>query len=341
MASGEIDMSSEQPVAHSQGVAKLTFGIYPGSATGGEPGLLAWPPDDPERIVAALDELQGTSSTFIVRGYVHYLGNGASCNATPVEIERYVTARRRLDMALCYRDPAGDVEGWLRYVRATVRRLGPYLASLQIAEEPNNPDPEMGGDGSFPNVVEAIVRGVVAAKNEAHLLGYPLYVGFNATPSFGADPFWAKLAASITPEFLRALGYVGLDFFPDVFRPLAADGEPGDIRSSVALVVRSYRETLTAGGIPASVPIRICENGWSTDEGHSEQRQAEVLDTIVRVLDAQRETCNITHYIYHNLRDTDSAQPDKFYHLGLMRSDYSPKPAFGTYRRLIRELGAK
>ena len=88
------------------------------------------------------------------------------------------------------------------------------------------------------------------------------------------------------------------------------------------------------------MPIRICENGWPTDEGRSERRQAEVLETIVRVLDEQRAACNITHYTYFNLRDTDSARPDTFYHFGLMRSDYAPKPAFATYRRLIAELGA-
>jgi hypothetical protein len=29
-----------------------------------------------------------------------------------------------------------------------------------------------------------------------------------------------------------------------------------------------------------------------------------------------------------------------FYRLGLLRSDYSPKPAFATYRRLVADLSA-
>ncbi len=39
------------------------------------------------------------------------------------------------------------------------------------------------------------------------------------------------------------------------------------------------------------------------------------------------------------LRDADSANPDLFHQLGLMRDDYTPKPAFEQYRTLIEELG--
>jgi hypothetical protein len=31
--------------------------------------------------------------------------------------------------------------------------------------------------------------------------------------------------------------------------------------------------------------------------------------------------------------------PNLFYQFGLMRDDYTPKPAFAVYRRLIAELG--
>jgi hypothetical protein len=45
-----------------------------------------------------------------------------------------------------------------------------------------------------------------------------------------------------------------------------------------------------------------------------------------------------TTYEYFDLRDdrTDSTNPID--HLGLMRDDYTPKPASSTYRRLIRHL---
>jgi hypothetical protein len=40
------------------------------------------------------------------------------------------------------------------------------------------------------------------------------------------------------------------------------------------------------------------------------------------------------------LRDADSSQPDLFHQFGIMHDDYRPKPAYHTFRRLIRELCA-
>jgi hypothetical protein len=38
------------------------------------------------------------------------------------------------------------------------------------------------------------------------------------------------------------------------------------------------------------------------------------------------------------LRDADSERDDPMYQFGLMRSDYTAKPVFATYRALIDEL---
>jgi len=321
--------------------APLTFGVYPGSGIG-VPGTDG-PPDDPERILPALAELQGDQETFVARAYVWYVGAGQFRQLTPREPERYVTAQRKLDLVLCFRDPQGNVRDWQDAIRAIVRQYGHLLCSLQITEEPNNPDANRGGDGASPHIHEALVQGVVAAKEAADACGYDIAVGFNATPSFNpTDPFWPRLAEHVTPTFLDALDYVGLDFFPDVFRPVAADGQPGDLQASVSAVLHHLRERqLGTAGIPASVPLHITENGWPTDPQRSEERQAVVLETILRTIAAQREALRITHYTYFNLRDLDSAQPNLWYQFGLLRDDYTPKLAFGAYRRLIHELGAR
>ncbi len=315
----------------------FTFGIYAGSITGAGEGMLHGPVDDPVRISAALDGLQGGSPVFLVRVYAWYVGSSELMNVTPLNPEIYVSDRRKLDLVLCYRDASGDVEGWLEIIRATIRRYGPYLAVLQIAEEPNNPDASLGGDGAFPHVQEAIIRGVVVAKEEAQRHGYSIQVGFNAALSFDPnDTFWSRIAALATPSFLNALDYVGLDFFPDVFRRLAPDGEPGDLRSSVEAVLKHYREVnLKTGNIPPSIPIHIGENGWATGTGRSYERQAVTLETIVNTIYQHRTAFNVTHYEYHSLRDANSAKTELLYQLGLMRDDYTPKPAFDVYRRLI------
>lgn len=321
----------------------LTFGIYPGSATGIGPGLLAGPADDAERIIDALDQLQGTAHDFVVRCYMIYIGNGASGSITPLNIEHYACERRKLDLVLCFRATDSDIAAWCSFIRQIVQRYGPYLTSLQITEEPNNPDAASGGDGSSPNIVEALHAGVIAAKSATREYGYDVQIGFNATPSFNpADTFWSRIGQLATPSFLDALDYIGLDFFPDVFRPLAPDGTPGDLRTSVSAVLQAFRgSNLATGKIPSSIPIHIGENGWPTGDQWSYERQAAVLETVVRTIVEQSTALNITHYTYFDLRDAHSAHADRFWHFGLMRDDYTPKPAFATYRHLIDTLSTK
>ncbi len=86
-------------------------------------------------------------------------------------------------------------------------------------------------------------------------------MGVNATPSFNpADRHWQRLVDRGGPAWVAALDYVGLDFFPDVFRPLPTP----DFRTAVEEVVGHFRASLSAVGIPARVTIRITENGWPT-----------------------------------------------------------------------------
>ncbi|MGI8902518.1 MAG: hypothetical protein ACR2IP_02405 [Solirubrobacteraceae bacterium] len=104
-------------------------------------------------------------------------------------------------------------------------------------------------------------------------------------------------------------------------------------------VLRSYRErALPIAGIDGSVPIRICENGWPTGPGRPEERQAQVLETVIRAVNDLRAELNITHWELFTLRDADSAKDDLFHRFGIMRDDYTPKPAYHVLRGLIAEL---
>jgi hypothetical protein len=320
------------------GAPPLTFGIYPGNST----GITAGVPDDPARIQDALNQLQASGRPFLVRGYIPYQGSSANTNSdvaqTPANVEQYSRHGRKLDLVLQFRVP--DLEGWINFIRETVKRYGPFLAKLQITEEPNATNLPLL-DGTIPGVREAIVQGIFAAKDEVQRQGYDIQVGFNAAFSpHPNDDFWPSIGKLGGPSFVEALDCVGLDFFPDVFRPLAPDGEPGDVRSSVVAVLNHYRNvSMAAAGIPASVPLHINENGWPTGPTRTYERQATVIETIIQTIYEQRERFNITHYEHFDLRDADSANPDLFSQFGLLRDDYSPKPAFETYRRLIATLG--
>jgi hypothetical protein len=317
---------------------RLTFGIYPGM-TGSELVNTGPVADDPEQTDRALSLLQPEARPFLVRGYVVYRGAGWTSNQTPADPVRYARDGRRLDLVICYRSEDGDLGDWVRFVRDTVRRYGPHLDSLQVTEEPNNPHADTGGDGSSPNVRQAVVEGVLAAREEASLQGYRLKVGFAATPTFRpTDDFWPDLAARGGPAFATALDYVGLDFYPDVFRPVPAE----QLQAAVEGVLTHYRwVNLATGGIPPGVPIRVTENGWPTGPGRPPERQAAVLETVVRAIDGVRSALHVTHYEFFLLRDGDSDRAEMGYQFGLLRHDYTPKPAFETYRRLIAELGVE
>jgi hypothetical protein len=71
----------------------------------------------------------------------------------------------------------------------------------------------------------------------------------------------------------------------------------------------------------------------------SPDRQAEVLDAVIRTVHKLRHELNISHYMLFGLRDADSSPADLFHQFGILRDDYTPKPAYHAFRQLVRELG--
>jgi hypothetical protein len=99
-----------------------------------------------------------------------------------------------------------------------------------------------------------------------------------------------------------------------------------------------------AGGahIADSVPIHVEENGWPTNPPtRSYERQVQALETQVQAFNDFRGTYNVSDYRWFNLRDGDDSDPSLGQHYGLMRDDYSEKPAFAVVGKLFGELGTK
>ena len=175
------------------------------------------------------------------------------------------------------------------------------------------------------------------ALDERGSKGIP--VGFSVGPALfgpGASGFWTNLGAMVTPAFVAALGYVGADFFPDVFFPVSLDKLPG----SVTFLLQHFRDSMTSAGLKTETPIVVTENGWPTGPNRSKERQVEVLRSIVETVHANRERFTISGYTWFALRDADSAQVELFHQFGLLSSEYVPKPAFHMFKALIRELQA-
>ncbi|MEN6293533.1 MAG: hypothetical protein ABFD07_16155 [Methanobacterium sp.] len=332
---------------------KFVFGIYPGSAVGDEPGLLKGKPDDPKHILKSLYKLQGKKDSFLVRSYLHYIGDGKTGNRTPVNPEQYATDGRKLDLVLMFQTDEEDLTGWKNIIKEVIKKYGSNLGSLQITEEANVQAPYL--DGNFKNVRHALVQGIVTAKEEIKRQNLDVKVGFNSTPIFNpADTFWKEINELANESFYDSLDYVGFDFFPDVFQPIKFSALEG----AVTYVLKKFREQDLAGaGIPFNIPIRITENGWSTGPNRPYEKQTKTIETVIRTIYALKDELNITHYEFFQLRDADSSESEdnavnsseyddaatllRQHQFGLLKDDYTPKPAFETYRKLIEELGTK
>ncbi len=241
-----------------------------------------------------------------------------------------------------HQDLGIELDNWLGFIRKVIDRYGAHLASLQITNEPNLSFME----GSKPYIMQALVEGVIAAKKETQERNLPIKIGFGSVPeSPAAVPhFWENLAKAGGKTFIDSVDFVGHNFYVDVFdeQPL----ELKEIPASVERTLRNLREKdLITAGIPASVPIRVTENGWPTGKNpvanieRSYEHQTEVLETVIRTIYNLRLELNISHYELFGLRDADSSKEDLFHQYGIMRDDYSPKPAYDTFKRLIQELG--
>lgn len=318
--------------------APLVFGVFPLGLAAGPDGLAVGPPDDFGAIGRALGELQGDGKPLLPRMYVLWSGSGSTA-AAQEQVAQLAGIGVPLDLALCYRDPGGDVAAWASFVSQVVARHGRELAAVQVTGEPNLTFAAAAADGAFPGARDALVRGVVAGAAAKRESGATAAIGFAVVPD--ADPaasgFWAGVRDSGGAQFAAAADYAGIDIYPDVFGPRLS---PGDLPAAVERLLRDFRERdLAAAGFPASTPIRICESGWPTGPGRPEEQQAVALDSIVRTVHALRADLNVTHWQLYALRDADSSKDDLFHQFGVLRDDYSRKPAFHTLRQLIRELG--
>jgi hypothetical protein len=314
------------------------FGIYLGGVSEAHHELSTGKPDVPDEINSALDLLQGDRQ-FLVRAYLGFSGSDADAELRDMpsmpDLARYTWRGRKLDLVLSNWDRRGNRAAWIEFIENVIARYGPYTGCLQICEEPNLYD--YPGDGRFGHAVDDILTGVTAARQALRQRALPASVGFNVVPcSDPNDSFWRELTKRIDSSFINSLDYVGLNFYPDVTVPLV-----GEMPAEVAKVLTHLREvTLRDAGIPGSVPIHICENGWPTGPYRYYTRQADVIEQTVRTVYRLRGQLNINQYQLFSLRDADTANPDLHHQFGLLRDDYSPKPAFETYRGLIAELGA-
>jgi hypothetical protein len=332
----------------------MRFGITPGAQTG-QLGSGPQPPRIPEdaaKQVEALHKLRPDKRIpFVLRLHRFFWSDGeAGVKRFEALADRYTKEGFEVELQLRYHPSAeqeGDIPGWTAFVRSVVDRFGPNprVVAIQVTNEVNLPFSPDSSDGAYDKGEEALVEGVKAAKDEAQAKGFrQLEIGFNwayrSTPQ-DDDDFWAYLRDHGGAAFVKALDWIGLDAYPGTFFPPAE--APGRERDGMVNAMSSIRCFAAGAGIPQTVPIHIEENGFPTSDtpDRSEQRQIEVMRTLVKAVNDFRGTYNVSDYRWFNLRDGDSTSPNFQVRYGLLHDDYSEKPAFGVYRDLVAELARR
>jgi hypothetical protein len=306
-------------------------------------------PEDPARQLAKLGELRRPGAPFPLRLTRFFWRDGeAGFRAFLALTEQYTSHGYPVELQVRYQPSAqqeGDIDAWVEHVREVVRRFGANrrVIGLQIANEVNLSFSPDSSDGSYRAARDALVRGVIAAKQEAVQLGYgQLRIGFNW--AYRTDPasetsFWQALRDRGGPEFVSSLDYIGLDVYPGTFFP-PAESDIGGYRDAMVNAMSAIRCYAAIPGIPQAVPIEIGENGWPTFGGRSYADQASILRVMVQAVQDFRGTYNVRDYRWFNLRDSKTGDAGIFQNSGLLEDDYDEKPAFAAYRELVRRFTA-
>jgi hypothetical protein len=307
-------------------------------------------PEDLDRAAAALVDLRPDGRELVLRLNRLFWADGEEgIRAFGALVDRYAAAGLRSEVQVRYHPPEGkegDIDAWEGFVRQAVRELGarPSVVGFSITNEANFPVSPNTSDGAYDGVVDALVRGTAAARDEGRRIGRPdLVLGFNVAWRYTPESdtrFWNEIGAKATPAFREALDYVGVQVYPGlVWPPVVRPGRTaGDETVEALTLVRDC--FMPKAGLGDDIDLWVSENGYATNLGRGEPAQAQQLDSTVRAVHRWSGTLGISDYRYFNLRDNDSDGEDLFDAVGLLRDDYAPKPAFAGYRGLIGLFGA-
>jgi hypothetical protein len=332
------------------GSEPLVFGVYPGGAAGAVGPAGETRPENPAARSDKLRALRGGVRPFVVRLYESYTRRSDAAAVPPwlaAQIAGYTADDFEVELVLAYRpgDPSGDVAGFVDFVRARVRQVAADhgVTILQVTNEANVAGARDAADGAYPGARDALVRGVIAAKDEARRRGRAaLRIGSNWAYQRGAAEaaFFSSLRATGGSAFVHAVDWVGVDAYPGTWGPALPPGDLASaVRSATVDAMRTLRRALLPRAGLSRASLHFAESGYPTGPGRTEAMQQTVLRSAVRTVAAGRAAYGVTDYRWFDLRDADTADPSFESHYGLMRDDYSPKPAFFTYRDLIAKLG--
>jgi hypothetical protein len=344
---GDLCLSASAPPVTAPS-DRIRFGISPLAAGSAGATQAQTKPENPQTALAELDRLRPGRRQLLLRLNRMFMSDGeAGIQRYAGLVDDYARAGFDSELQVRYHPGSGqegDMAAWTQYVRRAAEVLGrrPSVKALTITNEVNFPISPNTSDGNYAAALQAIVTGTIAARHELDRIGRPdVALGFSFAwrwiPTSDAQ-FWQQLGAIATPEFRRDVDYVGLQIYPGlVFPPTSAPSSAGsDTVEALTLLRDCY---LPQAGLGRGADLWITENGYATNLGKTEPDQDTALRSTLDAVYRYSGTLGITDYRWFNLRDNDSAGADLFSAVGLLRDDYSEKPAFATYRDYIERIG--
>jgi hypothetical protein len=328
--------------------AKLRVGIYPGGPAG-QLGPVPAPavPEDQDKIFAALELLRPPGGPFAVHLYRAYMTPEREAEDEQEHrrlVDLYTARGYAVEIVIRYRRD-NDPGGFAEFVRGVVRRFGgnPLVKGFQVTNEVNLTASPDSSDGAYAGSRDALIQGVIAAKDEARALGYAhSQIGFNWV--YRTDPgnermFWEYLGSAGGERFVRSLDWVGMDAYPGTFFPPRT--EPSTTGDFMVHALSTLRKcSMPMAGIPDSVPIHVEENGYPTGPDRPYEDQRVAAERMLDALDSYSRVYGVTDYFWFDLRDADSASPNFQQQYGVMRDDYTAKPAFDVLRDRFARMTA-
>ena len=328
---------------------RLRMGINPAGRAGALGPPVPLTPIDYSKTLAALRALRPKQGPLVLRLNRFFWSDGQKGIHHFLKLTRLYTKRGyRVELQLRYHptpEQEGHVHAWVRFVREVVRRFGPNprVIGLQVTNEVNfYPIAPDASDSAFQRARVALVHGVEAAHRTASRRGFDrLKIGFNW--AYRTDPsrearFWDYLRRHGGKRFARSVDWVGLDAYPGTIFPPTEPQSGSGYRDGMVNAMSVLRECYMPIARLGRAPIRVEENGWPTGAVRPERDQVHAMRQMVGAVHDFRGTYHVTDYRWFDLRDHNSAGPNFQQHYGLLRDDYSPKPAFGVYGSLVRRF---
>jgi hypothetical protein len=334
----------------------LRFGVGPRLAgEGGTANTTPLVPEDFAKRDRAVARLKGRRFFFVRLNRLFMSDGDQGIHAFQQLADRFTRHGIDVELQVRYHPTEADngkIGRWVAFVRKVVRAFGPNrrVTGLQITNEVNLTFSPNTSDGFYKNSVHALIEGVIAAKRESLRHHYTWQkIGFNyawRSADYGVDArFWQDLGRLGGRRLRHATDYVGIDIYPGTYTPgILLPNSPPIVNLADAFLeglAQMRKCYLRHAGFGLATPIRIEETGYPTGPNRpDEAAQARALTALVHTANAYRGIYNITSFNWFGLRDNNSHGPNFQSFFGLLRDDYSAKPAFDAYRKLIARYGA-